>query len=163
MHNRPSGIAAFVVAGLAAVLLPGCGQQAAEAPTPAAVPTAPSAEAPPPPQDRERAAPVMTLTDADDGRTLSLRRGEVFEVRLPAERIAGYAWIPAENPMPVIGTDGVPLYEVDEGLPDSAPGIEVWRFIGRSAGHAHLVFEYRRPWESDTPPHRTVSFHLDVE
>lgn len=163
MQSRRPGIPAPVAASIAALLLAGCGQQAPETPAPAATPPAPSAETPSPIQESDRATPVMTLTDADDGRMLSLRRGEVFEVRLPAERIAGYSWIPAENPMPVIGTDGVPLYEIDERLPDGAPGIEVWRFIGRSAGHAHLVFEYRRPWEADAPPHRTVSFHLDVE
>jgi predicted secreted protein len=152
----------------AAALLAGCGQQSPQqattpAPAPAAA-TSPAADAlPPAAPEKPRAAPTVTLTEADEGRALRLQRGQVVEIRLSADRPAGYTWIPAHNALPVLATDGIPEYETQEGSADSAPGIEVWRFIGREPGHAHLLFEYRRPFEADLPPQASLTFHFDVE
>jgi predicted secreted protein len=150
----------------AAALLAGCGQQSpqqATTPAPAAA-TSPAADAlPPAAPEKPRAAPTVTLTEADEGRALRLQRGQVVEIRLSADRPAGYTWIPAHNALPVLATDGIPEYETQEGSADSAPGIEVWRFIGREPGHAHLLFEYRRPFEADLPPQASLTFHFDVE
>jgi predicted secreted protein len=156
--------AAFPIAcALALVLQAGCERQAAAPePTPRPAEAAPAAREAPT-AETPRAAPMAVVTDADDGRALKLRPGEVFEVRLQADRVAGYSWIPANNPMPVVGTDGPPLYETEEGAPEQAPGIEVWRFIGRNVGHAHIQFDYRKPWEGDAPAERTVTIHVDVE
>jgi predicted secreted protein len=85
------------------------------------------------------------------------------EVRLPADRSRGFTWIPAGNMLPVMTTDGVPQYESADDAPEYAPGTEIWRFIAREPGHAHLVFEYRRPLEADAPPRQTLTFHFDVE
>jgi predicted secreted protein len=150
----PGVLCAFLAGGL----LAGCGQPqeppAATPPPPAAAP-----EAQPLTPDRPRSAPVVTLTDADADRALSLQRGQVVEIRLPADRASGYAWIPAENMLPVMSTDGAPLFENGNG----AAGTEIWRFIGREPGHAHLVFEYRRLSDLDARAERTVVYHFDVE
>jgi predicted secreted protein len=156
-----SGLSAAL---LAATLLTGCGQQPEQQQQ--ATPAAPAAaDALPPPAipEKPRAAPTVTLTEADEGRALSLQRGQVVEIRLSADRPAGFTWIPAHNALPVLATDGIPEYETQEGREHSDPGIEVWRFIGREPGHAHLVFEYRRPFEADLPPQASLTFHFDVE
>lgn len=150
-------------AGLfAAVLLAACGQQQ-EPPagpatnSPAAVAQSSSAEQAPAAQLR---ASTVTITDADDGRAVTLQRGQVVELRLRADRAAGFTWIPVQNVLPVMKTDGVPLYE-SEG--DAAAGTEIWRFIALEPGHAHLVFDYRRPFEPGTPPQKSITLHFDVE
>jgi len=144
---------------LAAALLAGCGQpQEPAAPPPAAQP-APQQATP----ESARAAPTITLTDADADGAVRLQRGQVVEVRLPADRVSGFSWIPAQNLLPIMSTDGVPLFETDADAPPTAPGTEVWRFIGRERGHAHLVFEYRRLTEPEAPPHQTIMYHFDVE
>jgi predicted secreted protein len=153
---------AILASVLAAGVLAGC-ERSQEPPV--AVVERPAAERPgsPPMPESERAGPAFTLTDEEDGRGVILRRGHVVEVRLPADRASGFTWIPAGNMLPVMSTDGVPRYETSNGASDDAPGIEIWRFIGREPGHTHLVFEYRRPLEADAPPHRTVMYHFDVE
>ncbi len=157
----------LVAVTAAAALLVGCGQkqeqQQPAAPAPAASPPAAAAPEVETPPERPRAAATLTLTEADADRAVALKIGQVVEVRLTADRVAGYTWIPARNLLPVMGTDGVPEYETEEGAPESTPGIEVWRFIGREPGHAHLVFEYRRPFEPDAPPHQSITYHFDVE
>lgn len=149
---------------LAAVLLAGCGQPQeppAPAPPPAAQPAQPAPQQVVP--DSPRAAPTITLTDADADGAVRLQRGQGVEVRLPADRLSGFSWIPAQNLLPIMSTDGVPLFETDENAAPHAPGTEIWRFIGRERGHAHLVFEYRRLTEPDAPPHQTIVYHFDVE
>lgn len=150
-------------AGLfAAVLLAACGQQQEPpaAPVTSSPPAAaPSSSAEQAPAAQPRAATV-TITDADDGRAVALQRGQVVELRLKADRAAGFTWIPVQNVLPVMNTDGVPLYE-SEG--DDAAGTEIWRFVALEPGHAHLVFEYRRPVEPGTPPQKSVTLHFDVE
>jgi predicted secreted protein len=145
---------------VAAVLLAGCGQSQ-EPPA-----TAAPAAQPEPRQalpEPSRAAPVFTLTDADSDRAMGLKQGQVIEIRLPADRVSGFTWIPAHNPMPIMGTDGAPQFETDPEASPDASGTEVWRFAARAPGHAHIVFEYRRPHEPGAPPHQTVTYHFDVE
>lgn len=150
-------------AGLfAAVLLAACGQQQEPpaAPATSSPPTAAqSASAERAPAAQPRAATV-TITDADDGRAVALQRGQVVELRLRADRTAGFTWIPVQNVLPVMNTDGVPLYE---SAGDDSAGTEIWRFIALEPGHAHLVFEYRRPFEPGAPPQKSITLHFDVE
>lgn len=169
MSDRAFPTTGLYAALLAAVLLAACGQQ--QEPTP---PAAPAASAPPAAQaadsdaDKARPAPAgqpgaaatVTLTDADDGRAVALQRGQGVEMRLSADRSAGYTWIPVQNPLPVLGTDGAPLYD-SQG--EQAAGTEIWRFIALEPGHAHVVFEYRRPLEKGAPPQKSITFHFDVE
>lgn len=153
-----------VCAGLiAAALLAACGQQQEPPPAPATSSppaAAQSANVEQAPTAQRRAAATVTITDADDGRAVALQRGQVVELRLNADRAAGFTWIPVQNVLPVMNTDGVPLYESDG---DHAAGTEIWRFIALEPGHAHLVFEYRRPFEPGTPPQKSITLHFDVE
>lgn len=143
-------------------MLAGCGQPQ-EPPASSPPPPAAQAESQPMSEGKPRTAPTVTLTDADADRALALQRGQVVEIRLPADRAGGFAWIPTENLLPVMSTDGAPLFETGENAPGNATGTEVWRFIGREPGHAHLVFEYRRLTDLDAPAQRTIVYHFDVE
>jgi predicted secreted protein len=147
---------------LIATALAGCGQRE-EAPAPAAQAPAAQPQAPAAVDEKPRAAPTLVLTEADADRALRLERGQVVEVRLEADRVAGYTWIPPHDVRPVMSTDGMPAFEPDPDQPASAPGTEIWRFIALEPGHAHLVFEYLRPFDGGAPPQRSVTYHFDVE
>ena len=160
MSQQKSFRARALGAVVTAALLAGCGQSQ-EPPATAAPAAQPESRQALP--EASRAAPIFTLTDADTDRAMGLQRGQVVEIRLPADRVSGFTWLPVHNPLPIMGTDGVPLFETDADAPPDAPGTEVWRFVAREPGHAHVVFEYRRPHESGAPPRQTVTYHFDVE
>ena len=160
LSQQKSFRAGALCALVAAALLAGCGQSQ-EPPATAAPAAQPKPQQALP--EPARAAPIVTLTDADTDRATRLQRGQVVEIRLPADRVSGFTWLPAHNPLPIMGTDGVPLFETDAGASPGAPGTEVWRFIAREPGHGHIVFEYRRPHEPGALPGQTVTYHFDVE
>lgn len=148
---------------LAAIALAGCGQSGEPPAGQQAAPPAADAGARRDASGTPRTPPTLTLTDADEGRAVMLQRGQVVEVRLPADRAGGFTWVPAQHMLPVVSTDGVPQFEADEAGGPNAPGTEVWRFVGREAGHAQLQFEYRRLDDPDALPRQTIAFHFDVE
>jgi inhibitor of cysteine peptidase len=88
----------------------------------------------------------------------------VLEVRLEANHTTGYSWVftPAANP--VLMRQGRTAYqEHGAGGTVGAGGVEVWRFKAMKAGKQGLQFEYRRPWEKDSPPAKVVTFTVTVD
>lgn len=152
---------------IAAALLVGCGPPGEPEEQPAATP--PTAEPPAVATEMQqrpeqpRAAPTLTLTAADEGRAVTLQIDQAVEIRLPSDRVSGLTWVPAQNALPVLVTDGLPRYEPPEASGADAVGVEIWRFKAREPGHAHLVFEYRRPTVPTARPERTIMYHFDVE
>jgi len=152
----------MIAALLAAALLTGCGRQQPPA-SPAASEPASGTEPRVLFTEKPRAEPTVILTHADADRAVGLEQGQVVEVRLPTDRASGYTWIPAQGMAPVMHPDGVPQYEADEAAGADGPGTEIWRFIGGEPGHAHVVFDYRRPLGGDAPPQQSLTFHFDVQ
>lgn len=152
---------------LAATLLVACGPSGEPEKQPAATP--PTAERPAAAAEmrqrpeQPRTAQTLTLTAADEDRAVTLQIGQAVEIRLPSDRVSGLTWVPAQNALPVLATDGLPRYEPPEASAASAVGIEIWRFKAREPGHAHLAFEYRQPTVPTALPERTIMFHFDVE
>lgn len=135
-------------------------------PPPAAAPaTAPAAPGPTPspPAGQDAAVAALTITAEDTDRAFTLRRGDLVEVRLEADRISGLTWVPTANVQPAMRVEGMPQYQPDESAPEHTAGTEVWRFVAQHAGHVHLVFEYRRPFDREAPPVATVIYHFDIE
>jgi inhibitor of cysteine peptidase len=95
---------------------------------------------------------------------VNLKVGAVLEVRLEANHTTGYSWVftPAVNP--VLMRQGRTVYQ-EHGTGDTvgAGGVEVWRFKAMKAGKQGLQFEYRRPWEKDSPPAKVVTFTVTVD
>jgi len=106
----------------------------------------------------------IVLTAADSGRTVTVRRGESITLRLAGNPTTGYRWQLRLPLGPALEQQGDSAY-----VPDPAPGgivgsggTEVWKFKGIRAGRLTLVLEYRRPWEKDQPPARTVTYAIRV-
>ncbi len=113
---------------------------------------------------RGEPAVAVTITPDNAGRTIELRKDQALLVRLPSNAVNGYRWLLAAAPSDVLKLEGLPAFEHDPAGPRVAPnaGVEIWRFTTPHAGQQVLLFDYRLPWETDSPALRQLSFTVTV-
>jgi inhibitor of cysteine peptidase len=111
-----------------------------------------------PPMPRE-------LSDAIDGARVRLAPAQELIVNLDGNQTTGYRWFLTRSVEPIVVQVGEPLYaqRASEGRLQGAGGVTTFRFRAGSAGETQLSFAYRRPWEVNLPPARTVRFDIRVE
>lgn len=118
-----------------------------------------------PAEDKGLPAPVpkdvaRTVTGADAGTTVDVAAGSTFAVALVGVPTAGYLWAPATVPafLSAAGTAGGPTSKA-QLEPGFAGGNhwEVFLMQVTGPGEGPLVFEQRRPWETNEPPSDTFS------
>jgi inhibitor of cysteine peptidase len=107
---------------------------------------------------------AVTVTPASAGHSIELRQGQELLVRLPGDSVNGYRWLLPAAPSDVLQLEGLPSFEHDPTAPGAAatPRVEIWRFTPAHKGRQVLRFDYRRPWETDAPPLRHLSFTVTV-
>jgi inhibitor of cysteine peptidase len=107
------------------------------------------------------AASPKTITAADVGRLITLGVGEELVIKLECNPSTGYEWLLTNAKNSVLSSRGKPTYTQRRAMP-GAGGIESWNFRAAVAGAETLKLEYQRPWEKNTPPAKTVIFHITV-
>jgi inhibitor of cysteine peptidase len=110
---------------------------------------------------------VMELVAADHDRPVILTVGETVSVRLDANRTTGYTWLLADATIAkgaLIPVHPESRYERDiNGIYSMGAGaMEIWEFQAVEAGEGALRLEYRRPFEPNVPPLRTLVFPVTV-
>jgi inhibitor of cysteine peptidase len=152
---RSAGIAAAVALGLALV---GC-ESVAPGERPAGL-SSPIWGAPV--SAGSRGADGVQAVDLRGFRIAS-RVGESFEVRLPGFPSSGYRWTLVDPVPAAVRSLGVGRGEPMPGELAGAPGQEIWRFEGASAGAGVLHFEFRRAGEPQSvPPAQRASYRVEV-
>lgn len=90
---------------------------------------------------------MATLTDRDNGGRVSLRVGEVVELRLAENATAGYRWTLERNDAELLEPlDATADYE---GRAVGSGGQAIFRFQVRGTGSTQLALKYWRHWEGD--------------
>lgn len=106
------------------------------------------------------------LTERDDGTTVTMHPGEEFQAVLGTTPKSGLSWVwPDGERSSVVEPVGKPAFDrdIDEAIRTGATGNETWRFRAVKAGRETVRLEYRRPWDSKTPPERTFTFTAEVQ
>jgi inhibitor of cysteine peptidase len=111
-----------------------------------------------PPMPRE-------VTDAADGARVRLATAQELVVSLDGNQTTGFRWMLTRNATPVLVQVGDAVYTARgaDGRLAGSGGVTTFRFKADQAGESQLVFSYRRPWEANIPPARTVRFDIRVE
>ena len=97
-------------------------------------------------------AAALTLTEADDGRNVTVHRGDVIEIRLMQNASTGYVWTPETETSPALVLTGetVERPEAPSGAaPPGAPGFAVFHFRAAAPGSSAVRLKYWRSWEGD--------------
>ena len=105
----------------------------------------------------------MTLEESDAGRIVEVIRGQEFIIRLASNRTTGYSWALVSPGAGIVSRPNEPSYipESPAGMTGTG-GVETWSFKAIQIGEEELKFEYRRPFEPDTPAAKAVSFTIRV-
>jgi inhibitor of cysteine peptidase len=105
-----------------------------------------------------------SLTDADNGKQISMRPGEILTLTLESNPTTGYSWQVMELDSAVLTQEGDPEYKQSSGAEGlvGAGGTETFRFKAVGSSETTLELGYTRPWES-VPPVETFTIQVDVE
>ena len=93
------------------------------------------------------------ITDADNGKQISLKSGDLMTVTLVSNPTTGYSWQVMEIDNAILVQDGDPEYKQSPGSEGSvgAGGTETFHFKVVGSGKTTLGMGYMRPWESVQP------------
>jgi inhibitor of cysteine peptidase len=94
---------------------------------------------------------AVRLTQADTGRTVELKEGDVLEIVLEGNPTTGYNWGVVSAAASVLAQVGDPMFQPETDLPGSGGKI-TFRFTASATGWAPLKLVYQRWWEKDVPP-----------
>ena len=93
------------------------------------------------------AEPGTVITQADNGKEITVAEGEVFEVRLERSGGTGYSWEmadPDKTHLKVLATTDTPL---KKGPILGGPLLTTWQVKAVKAGSTELRIALYRPWE----------------
>jgi inhibitor of cysteine peptidase len=121
----------MLIVALAAMASPGCGSSA------------------------NASGDSLKLSEADNGKTYTVKIGDTIEAIIPGNPTTGYAWTSAlsEKDATLIQSLGEPAYasEASESTIVGAGGVYTFTFKAAAAGEAVLKLVYSRSWESVEP------------
>jgi inhibitor of cysteine peptidase len=101
------------------------------------------------------------VTDADNGKQITIQPGQVVTVTLESNPTTGYSWQVMEIDNAILVQEGDPEYKQASGTGGlvGAGGTETFRFKAIAAGETTLSLGYARPWES-VPPIQTFTIQV---
>ena len=107
----------------------------------------------------------LTVTDADNGKAVTLTAGQTLIVRLASNPTTGYEWQLQSADAAVIkpvGEAGFTPAPAPTGMVGTG-GIAEWRFEAVGEGTTTLTLSYQRPWEQNATPEQTFTLTVTVK
>jgi inhibitor of cysteine peptidase len=105
---------------------------------------------------------ALALEGADDGREVTLQKGQTLTIKLEGNPTTGYSWEVVESEGAIVQQVGEPEFEADSDLL-GAPGTQTLRFEAVETGQMELKLVYQRPWETDVEPLETFTVQVTVQ
>jgi inhibitor of cysteine peptidase len=104
---------------------------------------------------------TVTVTEKDNGGTVTLAKGDTLVVRMEGSAGTGYSWTVAKNDKSVLAVQSQSTERQDK-----KPGGKVTAVIQFStpgAGTSDLELNYARPFDKDKAPAKTFKLKVKVE
>jgi predicted secreted protein len=92
-----------------------------------------------------------SLGEADNGKTVEVKTGNVIEISLPGNITTGYNWVVDPADLTILTQEGEPEYKAESDLV-GAGGMITLKFKATIAGQETLHLVYRHPWEPEMTP-----------
>ena len=109
----------------------------------------------------------VKLTDADNGKAVTVKVGDAVQVILAGNPTTGYSWSTAlsDKDAAVLQQQGDPAYaqeSTDQSLVGGG-GMFTFTFKAAAPGQVVLNFDYARPWETGVAAIQTYSVTVTVK
>ncbi len=106
---------------------------------------------------------TIILSTCDSGKTVKIKAGQSVLVQLPVQRGTGYSWQPPKSRQ-----HSLFVVEQEKGSFETParPGskeTQAFRLSFKQAGKAEVVFQYRRPWDQNSPPANTFRVKIEAQ
>ena len=111
------------------------------------------------------ASPTSALVNVDDsfsGKQVQLSVGQLLVLTLASNATTGYSWTLAQNSDESVLAKIENKYIAPQTTLIGAGGKEEWTFKALKTDISIISMEYRRPWETDTPPAQTFDLTVVV-
>jgi inhibitor of cysteine peptidase len=109
----------------------------------------------------------LNLDASADGTTQQLKMGEVMSITVDSNPSTGYSWFATVSNPDILAQMGEPEYlaptEDSSTMVLGAPGTETFIFQGTDTGNVTLTLEYKRGWETDVAPEKTITITVEVK
>ena len=104
----------------------------------------------------------LILTEQDNGRAVSVKKGDSFTVRLKAQLSTGYSWkvINYNTKIMMVGKP-----EIETLKKDVTGGIDyqIFSVETRESGEGEIVLHYLQPWQKKIKPLQAYRITVKVE
>jgi predicted secreted protein len=104
----------------------------------------------------------VTVTKADQDRTVSVAAGGLVTVKLAWSPGTGYDWTLTRNEAALLRQEGEATSEPAREPKPGAPGTRIFRFRALKAGSTALEFQSRRSFEKEAPPQDTFRVQVVI-
>jgi inhibitor of cysteine peptidase len=98
---------------------------------------------------------TRTFTESDNGKSITLNKGQVIKVQLNENPTTGYRWEPTVSSGIQITGD---TYVASASGRMGAGGIHTWTLKITGTGDQHFNAEYKRSWESGSADNYSLQF-----
>ena len=122
-------------------------------------------QSPPPALNPFKPPPIAVhVGEGNTAAPIVLQRGQTLVVTLEANVTTGYRWEAVNGFSPTLVSLGTPDYTARTSPPDiGAPGDMTFRFRGDAPGTTTLELAYRRPFEPNVAPAKTIRYDVTVQ
>ncbi len=116
---------------------------------------------------RESAGGPVKLTEADNGKAVTVGVGDEIQVVLAGNPTTGYSWSSAmsDADKAILQQQGEPVYVQESTDPSlvGGGGTFTFNFKATAHGQATIKLDYARPFETGVAPIQTFSAPVDVK
>ena len=89
---------------------------------------------------------TITVTQAQGGREIALKVGNILQIELPGSAGTGYSWVAEDTCAPYLKLMDQATRQLKEGRL-GGPVLQIWRFKAEKPGATEISMAYYRPWE----------------
>jgi inhibitor of cysteine peptidase len=107
---------------------------------------------------------MLTVTEADNGKNLTLRTGDFMQIELPEQGSTGYLWQFDDLDGQYFDLIDLSTEKTDkENNFTGGPVLKKWRLQAKKAGKAAIRLSYFRPWEGRSTAIRTFVLNVQIK